>query len=178
MAEPATLYAKALYELAEEASVEERVLRELSEVVAILSNEPDYVRLGDAYTLPAKQRAALLQEAFGEQIEEILLSTMQILAEKNALWILPECEKAYRLLYYERHNITTASIISAVPLSQEQRKRLLSVLEKKSGKRVLATFLTDKNLRGGIRIEMDGTAYDNTVATKLTRLERLLSNPT
>ncbi|MCR4707035.1 MAG: ATP synthase F1 subunit delta [Clostridiales bacterium] len=170
------MYAKALYELAEEASIEEKVLDELTEVVRILKSEPDYIRLADAYTLPAKQRAALLGEAFGGQIEEILLNTMKLLAEKNALSVLPECEKAYRSLYYDRHRITTAAITSAVPLSEDQKARLLAALEKKSGKRVLASYTTDGSVRGGIRIEMDGASYDNTVSTKLMRLERLLSN--
>ena len=172
------MYAKALYELAEETSVDEKVLNELSEVVTILSGEPEYIRLADSYTLPAKQRAALIGDVFDGRIEEILLNTMKILAEKNSLHVLPECARAYRKLYYERHKITTAFITSAISLTDDQKARLLSTLEKKTGKRVLASWATDKSLRGGIRIEMDGIAYDNTVSTKLTRLARLLSNPT
>ena len=178
MAEPGTLYAKALYELAEESAAEEKVLNELSDVAEILSGEPEYVRLADAYTLPAKQRAELLEEAFGGRVEEILLNTMKILAEKNAIHVLPQCAKAYRKLFYDRHRITTAEIASAVPLSEDQKARLLSALEEKSGKHVLPKWITDESLRGGIRIEMDGVAYDNTVSTKLTRLARLLSNRT
>ena len=178
MTGPGTLYAKALYELAEETAIEEKVLNELTEVAGILSGEPDYIRLADAYTLPAKQRAALLDASFGGRIEEILLNTMKLLSEKNSLSALPVCAKAYRRIYYDKHGITTAAVISSVPLSEDQKARLLSALEEKTGKRVLPTWTTDESLRGGIRIEMDGVAYDNTVSTKLTKLARLLSNRT
>ena len=60
------------------------------------------------------------------------------------------------------------------PLTAEQEKRLTAALEKKTGKTIVLTSRVDPSLVGGMRVEMDGKRYDNTVASKMEHLRRAL----
>ena len=64
-----------------------------------------------------------------------------------------------------------AEVISAAPLTQEERTRLLAALEARFHGRVEAVYQTDASLIGGVRVEVDGTVLDATVRRRLTRLK-------
>ena len=178
MTESAAVYGKALFELAAEAGSDKRVLEELQDVCRILREEPEYVRLADAYTLSRKTRVDMVDKAFSGNVDGIILNTVKLLTEKNALHLLPACLKAYRTCYNEAHRITNAVITSAVDLTEDQKGRLLARLEARSGKRVVAQWRTDPAVRGGIHVDMDGVTYDNTIESRLNRLTRALSGGT
>lgn len=175
MSETGAVYAKALFELAEETNAEEQMLSDLVGVTDLLKREPEYVRLMDSYAIPKKERVALLDKAFSGQVSELTLNLMKILVEENALFLLPDCRKAFKKLYNEKHKIASAQIVSAVALTQDQQQRLVSALEEKTGKHIEPDFLVEPDVRGGIRIDVEGVCYDNTILTRLTRLSRLLS---
>ena len=102
MSETGAVYAKALFELAEETNAEEQMLSDLVGVTDLLKREPEYVRLMDSYAIPKKERVALLDKAFSGQVSELTLNLMKILVEENALFLLPDCRKAFKKLYNEK----------------------------------------------------------------------------
>jgi F-type H+-transporting ATPase subunit delta len=62
---------------------------------------------------------------------------------------------------------TTASVVSAVPLSDTQASQLTALLAKKTGKQVDVTVLVDPSVIAGISIHVDGYFLDRTVRTML-----------
>ncbi len=170
----APVYGQALFELALEDGQQDRVLSELSALDAMLSETPDYVRLMDTYSLPRQERVSLLDEAFSGRISALTLNTMKLLTERNALHALPGCRKAYEKAYRTHFHIAEALIESAVPLDEASRQRIIAALEKKTAKKIEPRWKVEPALGAGLRIEIDGVRYDNSVAAQLSSLERLL----
>ena len=168
-------YGRALYELASEEGLEEELLHELEDVWRLLKAEPAYLRLIDSYAVPSRERVELLDQAFGSSVHQYVLSTMKLLAERNALNAFHACKDAYEKAYLAGHGIVIAKIASAVELDVQQKKRLLTALENRTGKHIRPEYKLDPKLRGGMRIEVDGIQYDNSIEGKLSRLSRALS---
>lgn len=178
MTEIGRAYGGALYALAQEEHLEEPLLRQLDGVVALLGENPGYVRLIDNRGLPRSERVALLDEAFGGRVEPYLLNFMKILCERGAFSHMTHCRDAFVQAYHEAHGIVPATAVCASMPDEQQIARLKEALERKTGKHVELTVRVDASLRGGMRVEMAGRRYDNTIASRLTRLRRAMAGRT
>lgn len=175
MTDFAKTYGGALYALAQEEKLEELLLGQFKAVCALFDENPDYVRLIESRTLAKAERLALLDEAFCGRVHEYLLSFAKILCERGAFGQIQGCLDAYVKAYHERHGIVPATVVSAEALTGDQLRRLVAALEKRSGKTVIADVRIDPSVGGGLRVEMEGMLYDNTVAARLEGLRKALS---
>lgn len=178
MTEFAKVYGGALYELAAEEGLEDALQKQLGEVSSILRDNPDYARLIDSRNIPKAERVGLLDAAFGENAHPYLLNFMKILCERGAFSQLGVCAKAYDTQYDEAHGIVPATALSAKPLTQDQQKRLIEALERRTGKRIRLKTQVDPSLVGGLRVTMQGQRLDNTLASRMERLRRALLTQT
>ena len=166
------LYGQSLYDLAVEEKADEQIMEELDAVRGIFAENPDYITLLCEPSIPVKNRTQLLDEAFGGQIHPYLLNFLKILVEKGMLRGFSTCCSTYRRSYNRDHGISEATVVSAVPLSDEQAKALLTKLEKISGKKVLLKRRVDPKVLGGLRVLLDGKLYDGTVGGRLDEIRR------
>jgi F-type H+-transporting ATPase subunit delta len=166
------LYGQSLYDLAAEEKAEYQIMEEMRVIRGIFADNPDYVTLLCEPSIPGKTRIQLLDEAFRGQIHPYLLNFLKILVEKGMLRGFSTCCSTYRRSYNKDHGISEATVISAVPLNDEQASALQAKLEKISGKKVLLSRKVDAKVLGGLSVELDGKLFDGTVGGRLDELRR------
>ena len=103
-----------------------------------------------------------------------MLNFCKILLEKGLLHEFSDCAKAYRARYLQDNGIVEASVTTAVPLDDGQRKKLMEKLSAMTGKQIVLKERLDPAVLGGVRLEMDGKHYDNTVQSRLTAIHRAI----
>ena len=172
MTQTAKIYGDSLYDLAAEASITESIFHQAQEVETLLRENPDYVRLLSEPSLKLEERLALLDQAFGEEIEVYLLNFMKLLCERGLLGEIGGCLQEYRLRYYKDNHIAQATVTSAIALTETQRDALRAQLEKISGKQILLSEKVQPSVIGGLRIEMEGKLINGTVAGRLSELHK------
>ena len=175
MTELGRAYGGALYALAEEEQLENELLAQLDEVCKLLADNPNYVRLIKDKAIAKVERLTLLDGAFGGQIHPYLLNFMKLLCERGAFGEMPACKAEYVSRYNDKHGIVPAKVVSAEPLSETQISRLKAALERKTGKQVTLDIHVDASLGGGLRVEMAGKRYDNTLESRMDHLRRALA---
>lgn len=178
MTEIAKMYGGSLYDLAAEEGLEARILEDIEQAAHILSANPEYLRLLSTPSLPKKERCGLLDEAFRGQIHLYVLNFLKILCENGTLRELSGCARAYRVRYNHAHGILEATVVSAVPLTKDQEKRLHRKLEASTGKTIALTAKVDPKVLGGIRVDLEGTELDGTVRSRLDGLRRDIAGAT
>ena len=169
MTELAKRYGGSLYELAAEESLTEPILQELTLAEASCKQEPKYLRLLQTPSIPKKERCGLLDKAF-EGMHPYVINFLKILCEEDLLGELSGCLDAYRERYNADHGILEATVVSAIPLSDAERRKLLDKLQEKTGKVIRLTEKVDPSILGGLRLDLAGERLDGTV---LRRLELL-----
>ena len=175
MTELGRAYGGALYALAEDEQLENELLTKLDEVCKLLADNPNYVRLIKDKAIAKAERLTLLDGAFGGRIHPYLLNFMKLLCERGAFGEMPACRAEYVSCYNNKHGIIPAKVISAEPLSEAQTARLKEALERKTGKQVTLDIHVDVSLGGGLRVEMAGKCYDNTLESRMDHLRRALA---
>ena len=167
MTELAREYGDGLYALAEEENLTAGVLEQMQALKACFREQPDFLRLLSNMSLSKEERVRILDGALRGQVHPYVLNFLKILCERGALSEYEGCVAAYTALYNQAHGITEASVTTAAPLGNDQRKRLVEKLSAMTGRTVVLSEKVDPALLGGVLLEMNGKRYDNTVRRRL-----------
>ncbi len=163
-------YGDGLYELAREEQLLPQLHQELLEIRDLLMQQPDFIRLLCSRAIERDARLRVVEETFGAQAHPYVRNFMKLLVEKERFDTFLDCCQWFHQRYNDEFNIVEANVISAVPLSEEERAALTKKLEEISGRTVCLISAVDPSVIGGIRVEMEGKRYDNTIQNRLGRL--------
>jgi len=166
-------YAIAIFELAKEENVLDTVFEELTTVNNILKENPDYIKIISSTLLSKKQKAELSESAFST-LSELVRNFIGFMISKNVFCAFPECTDAFCKMYYKEKGIVTATVISATPLSEEEKAKFCDVLGQKEGKEVLLNTEIDSSLIGGAVLRFDGKEFDGSLKAKLSGIKAKL----
>ena len=79
-------------------------------------------------------------------------------------------------LYNKSQNILNASIISAIPLSQNVLTTVQNILEKKFNATIVLENIIDKNVLGGFIVKIDETLIDLSISSYLANFKKYIFN--
>ena len=178
MADLVKEYGKALYELSAEAGEEPVYLGQIRLLRRLLAEEPGLVRLLRAPNIPKEERLAVIDRIFSGRLEPYLCSFLKLMTKRGHAAAIPSCLDEYERLWYENSGIAVAEVASAVPLSSEQKSRLLASLEAKTGRSVEMRCSVDPSLLGGVTIRLDGHLLEGSVKGRLLSLKERLKSAT
>ena len=168
-------YAKALFELGEQAGDFESLGRELGRLAAAF-DEPQLRRFAQDTTLDRATRRSVAAR-FAERLgaPRLLANFLGVLAEHNRLRDLGAIAAEYERREDRARNRVRARVLSAHPLSDEGRSRINEVFERKTGKQEIAASAVDPELLGGVVVALQGRVFDGSLRTQLERLKRTLA---
>ncbi len=170
----AAAYGKALFDLAWEEGVQERLYRELELAEQAFRADPAYVTLLDTPAVSTEEKLCLLKEAFGG-FTETGRNFLSILCEKRSIHRFFDCRKEFNKAYDEAQNILRATAITALPMSPKQMDALKSKLAELTGKTVVLENKKDEKLIGGMILRYGGVQLDDSILSRLDKLRRSLS---
>jgi F-type H+-transporting ATPase subunit delta len=101
---------------------------------------------------------------------------LRVLLRNGRLTNLSEINQAFAKVLEERAGIVAASVVSARPLSESEKKDLQKNAEKLTGKKINLNFEVDQNIIGGVVTTIGSTVYDGSIKTKLENLKQQLVN--
>ena len=171
-----SVYAQALYDLAKEEGLGQKILEEMKVLKDIFSQNPDYLRLLSTPNLGKDERIQILDNSFKGSVQPYVLNFLKILTEKGYVKNFSDCCDAYRELYNEDNGILPVKAVTAVPMTDAQKERLSAKLTGLTGKTIELNNVVDKNCLGGVRLDYDGMRVDDTVQHRLDAVRSLLKN--
>jgi len=175
-------YARALFELAEEADVLEAVAQEVQDLKTLIEGSEELHAL---LTSPVADRAqksagivAILDKATKKsKATDILKNYVRVVGQNNRLNILRAICEAFDGLMSTHNNEVTAFVTTAHALSKPQQTTLQKSLAKKTGKTVKIKVETDSSLIGGLVVRIGSELYDASLKTKIDSLGLALKLP-
>ena len=167
-------YGEGLYELARDEDLRQMIHEQLEDISALLKQEPQFVRLLCSRAVERKERLRVIDETFVNHVHPYVSNFMKLLVEKEHFDAFLLCCEWFHQRYNEDFRVVEAAVTSAVPLSEAERSALRVKLAKLSGRQVKLIETVDPSVIGGVRVEMDGKRYDNTIQDRLGRLRQSL----
>lgn len=173
-------YAKALYEVGEERSDNDRLyalMERLSTAFATVDGLSATV--ANPFVSDA-DKTALLTTAVstpGEPADKTYEDFLSLLAQNGRLAMARDIALAFVELYRTRHDIFMVHICSAAPMGQAERTRLENIIAKHVGKGTMQyDYSVDPSLIGGFTVTVNSERLDASVSNELKQLRLSLVN--
>jgi F-type H+-transporting ATPase subunit delta len=122
---------------------------------------------GASPDVEARLNAALPAEA-PREIRNFLLA----LEREGALGHLPAIIQAFERYSQGEARVLSSEVISAVPLSEPQRMKIVDELRARYGDRIEVRFSVDPSLIGGLIIRVGDQVLDNSLRARLSVIQR------
>ena len=168
-------YAEALFLLSEENGECEAIATALETVSDVLKENPAYVEFLSSPAIPKNERVQAIGTAFAS-LPETAVSFLQLLCERGHIRTYDTVAEHFAALCREAQNRTTATVISAVELTDEEKARLNEKLNAAGNKTVTIEWTVDESLLGGVIVEMDGKVLDGSLRHRLQEVKEVISS--
>jgi F-type H+-transporting ATPase subunit delta len=166
-------YARALLGVALDKKADlDRVGKELESFQALLEREGALESALAAPTIPGAKRVAILEAVLASaKVSPETLNLLRLLAKNERVAIVPLVAESFHGLVLEHRQIQPGEVLSAHPLSGDQKKRLSGQLGQALGKTMELTYRTDPEILGGVVVRVGNRIFDASVTTQLRRFK-------
>jgi len=167
------LYARALFQAAQDAGRLAQVREELGDFAASARDVPELRALLASPQLDPRAKVNALQGILGDS-DELVRNFLLILAEKGRAGELDEIAREFDRLVAGDEGRLTVELTTAQELSDNEARSIISQIEKASGRTVDATRKVDPSLVGGLVLQAGSLRVDASVRGRLERLRHEL----
>lgn len=161
-------YAKALFELAEEAKSLDATEADVTRLGEAFGESPQ-LRLVAASPLYAREDKARAMTALGDALglSGLTKNFVAVVARNGRAADLPDAVRAFKQMAARHRGATTADVVSADKLTAAQIKDLQAALKSALGRDVEVRAEVNPELIGGLVVKVGSRMFDSSLRTKL-----------
>ena len=164
-------YASALFGLARDERQIDAVGNSLDLLSQALVDSRDFSELVSSPLIDRAEAGNAFAAVAGQlSLDPITTNFLGVLAKNGRKNQLLPVIRAFRRLAAEHRGETTAEVLTAHPLKDDQLTALKQQLRARAGREVAVETRTDPEILGGIVIKMGSQMIDASIRTKLNRL--------
>jgi F-type H+-transporting ATPase subunit delta len=171
MEEIADVYARALFEVARDNDVLDRVHDELGEFADALDGDRNLqVFLFSPYFSSQEKKEGVRRIV--TDADERLLNFLELLAERHRMPVLFRIRRAFDSMWAEENKLLPVTVTSAVELDEELVTSIGERIEEQTRRRVELSSKVDPDVLGGLQVRVGNMVLDATVRSRLEQLRK------
>ena len=174
MEEIASVWARALFEVAEENSKLDEVREQLGQFTDALDSDQSLQVFFFSPYFSSQEKIDGLHKAV-EDADPILMNTLEALVEKHRMPVLFRIRREYDALWEEANKLLPVRITSAVELDESTISSIGDRIAEQTGRKVELAADVDPDILGGLQVRVGNTILDATIRHRLDQLRREVS---
>lgn len=147
---------------------------QLGQAAAAVLNDTVATAL-DNPLLTKDQKAALLVDVMGDELDQQGKNFVAVLAENDRIMLLPTILDMFQLLKANHEKTMDVELVSAYEVDAAEQDKLGKALSEKLQREVNISSSVDASLIGGVVVRAEDTVIDNSVRGKLNKLSQAMS---
>ena len=177
MAVAQRMYARALFEAAQDAGRLDAVSGDLAALATTVEDVPELLAfLSNPQIEPAGKAEVLEQISAGA--DELVGNFVRLVAEKGRSGELTKMSSELETLVARSQNRLAVELTTSYELSEDEARSIVETIEKASGRKIEATRSVDPSLIGGVVLQIGSYRADGSVRGRLERLRHELATTT
>ena len=160
-------YARALFEVAKERGLIDKVEVELKNVVEVVNQNAELTKILMHPHVAAEAKKDLIKDLFQSHVTDETLNFIGVLIDNGRESDLPSMSAAYVGLANEERGIADAIVTTAKPLEQAEQDRLAEQFGKLINKTLRIQTVVDPSIMGGVVVKIGDRLYDGSIKRKL-----------
>jgi ATP synthase F1 delta subunit len=171
MEEIAEVYARALFEAAQESDALDRVHDELGEFADALDEDRNLqVFLFSPYFSSEEKKQGVRRIV--TDADERTVNFLELLAERHRMPALFRIRRIFDGLWADEHKLLPVTVTSATELDEGLVADIGKRIEEQTGRQVELSSSVDPDVLGGLRVRVGNMVLDATVRNRLERLRK------
>jgi F-type H+-transporting ATPase subunit delta len=173
--EASSRYALALFEVVKESSELDIVETKAKELLNIYKSNKDLENFIKNPTQSFQTQAKVIKDLSNlMKFPKNLSNFLSLLVFKRRIFFLEKIILSFIKLISKERGELTASLISSKELSKEELGKISSELSNSIGSAISFDYKVDKNLIGGLKIQLGSLMIDSSIKNKLRKYEQLM----
>jgi F-type H+-transporting ATPase subunit delta len=172
--EIAQVYARSLFEVAEDAGKLDEVREQLGEVADALADDRDLQIFFFSPYFSTKEKSEGLDKAVSGA-EPIFLNFLKLLIEKHRMPVLLRIRRVYDALWEDYNKLLPVQITSAVELDAKIVKHIGDRISEQTGRKVELSANVEPDILGGIVVRVGNHVLDASIRRRLELLRKQIA---
>lgn len=167
-------YAKAVFEMAQDAGTLPQWSAQLAAMSAVVAAEGSASLLSHP-RMTKEQKAQAFSDVAGAAINDEGRNLLKVLAENDRFTLLPEIATLFEQLKAEAQGSVDVEITSAMEMTDDQQQAIAAALQKRLGREIKLTANIDPSLMGGAIIRAGDLVIDGSIQSRLKDMKAALA---
>ena len=164
-------YGDALFDFAMEENQIDSLMDEILTVQAVLEENKGLEKILVHPEIPKQKKLQVIEDVFKGRISDALTGFLRIVVTKGRYKNLPDIFAYFIARVKEYKKIGVAEVISAIPLSVEQKEKIeKKLLDTTHYETMEIEYKVDEKKIGGLMIRIGDRVVDSTIQSKLNLL--------
>ena len=171
MEEIARVYARSLFEVAQERDLLDVIREQLGQFVDALNENRELATFFFSPYFSSKEKKEALQRTL-DGAEEIFTSFLELLIEEHRMPAIFRIRERYEALWDEVKRLLPVEITSAVELDEETVGAIGDRIREQTGQNVELSSHVDSAILGGILLRVGNSILDASIRNRLNQLRK------
>ena len=173
-------YAKALFDIAKENSLEQNMFKEVNNILEIIISEKRFKKLLESPVLSSKEQKLMIDGVFSiKDQKKIIISAemfkfFKVIASNRRLNILKNVLYSFSNLVKSMNQEVNVKVTSAVPLNENILLQIKGIFSNKTKKQINIVSYVDKSIIGGIILQIGSNLIDASVKSKILKINNVI----
>jgi F-type H+-transporting ATPase subunit delta len=139
-----------------------------------LVDSPDLATVLESPEIETSRKKAVVA-SLAESMNPLVSRFLQMLVERGRIGEVAEIAAAFDARVAEAEGRIAVEAVTAVPLTDELRREIVSKVEADTGRKAALEERVDPELLGGLVLRVGGIAIDGSLRTRIEMLRRTLT---
>jgi F-type H+-transporting ATPase subunit delta len=175
MEEIAQVYARALFEVAEERGVTDEVRTQLGQFAGALSDNRDLSVFFFSPYFSTEEKKDGLQRLI-EGADPAFMSFLEALVERHRMPVIFRIRTRYEQYWEEEHQLLPVQVTSAVALDESVVQNIGERIGEQTGRNVELSSQVDPDILGGIVLRVGNFILDASIRNRLNQLRKQVAH--
>jgi F-type H+-transporting ATPase subunit delta len=173
-------YSNALYGISIDKNIQNKIYEESKDLLDIFSKNNDFENLFKSPLLNKKKQVEVVSELFSDKkdnkivVSKDLFGLIVLLAKNSRLNIFQEVLKRFMQLHTSDNKEVKVYVTSVIKISDNLEDQLKKTLSKNGKMKVKVINLIDKDLLGGLIIQIGSNLIDTSIRSKLNKVKNVM----
>ena len=166
-------YAMAFLELAKEEGNVEKYREEILSIYNALIENKNFTKLLSSKVISRDEKISIIDTVLNKNSESVI-NYIKVIFDNGRSNYLVKILKETSFKFDSYLNIERGIIYSAIPLKDDEIKKIKKAIEENVNKRCEFQNVIDKSLIGGIKVVLKNDIYDASINTQIEKLRTTL----
>lgn len=168
-------YSNALFEVATESNLLDRIVDEFEFVVESFNEYPSFYDIISSPKVSRDEKRRMIGDTFESKISSELLNFIKLLIDKKRESFIKDIFKEFKIISNEYNEIVVAKVESVILLEKAEIDKLEAELNELTGKKVTINNVINPEIMGGLIVKVGDKIIDGSIKRKLENLKHDLA---